>query len=91
MFYPFTATAAMREAQSFYEEYEDQREVLLEAYLKIAHVYIERACMKYRTRARVYCPFEIYPRFESALLSAGYHFKECQLPNNYIVSWGEDD
>ena len=91
MFYPFTATAAMRETQKFHEEYEDQQEILLEAYLKIAHVYIERACMRQRTCARVYCPFEIYPQFESALMHAGYHFKECHLPNNYIISWGEDD
>lgn len=91
MFYPYNAAIARREAQKFYDEHEAQQEILLEAYLKITHVYIERACMRQRTCVRVYCPFEIFTKFESTLLSAGYTFKECSLPNNYIISWGEDD
>jgi hypothetical protein len=38
-------------------------------------------------RARVYCPFSLYPQFESALVSAGFHVEISNLPNNYIVSW----
>lgn len=82
MFYPFTA----RIAQNQYEETEKniavEQECLKDAYLRIAHVYINRACRLGRKTTMVFLPHEIAQEAITQLECAGF-IVDRELPDGY--------
>lgn len=82
MFYPFAAYTA----QNQYEETEKiiatERDCLKEAYLKIAHVYVNRACRQGRKTAMVYLPYEVAQEVINQLECAGFII-DRDIPESY--------
>lgn len=92
MIYPFTAKVAEAKTYEFEEKWQQTRNSLLEAYLRIAEVQVERATMRGHCVARVFIPFEISVTMVEALEEAG--FEVTQLTRDgfpspfYRLSWG---
>lgn len=92
MIYPFTAKVAEAKTHEFGEKWKQTRNSLLEAYLRIAEVQVERATMRGHCGASVYIPFEISTVMVETLEEAG--FEVTQLTKNsfpssfYHLSWG---
>lgn len=90
MFHPFTATMAKSATVSTQIYREAESHQLAEAYLSIAHVYIERACDRGASRTLVYCPYECREEFSSRLEEAGFSVSRApNIPNRFCVSWEE--
>lgn len=89
MFYPFTATRAANESNSRRSLCEEEKKILLQANLSIAHVYIHRAAQMCRTKTAVYCPYEVRADFIVALSEAGFIVSPHPATNRYWVEWGE--
>ena len=91
MFYPFVAPMAQKETDKTRKVLEAEREVLVDAYLAIAHVYIHRATSRGGYQTTVFCPYEIYKEFTVRLLESGFKVKKIQnIPNRYLVSWARE-
>lgn len=90
MFYPFNSAIAKRHSEKAQETILETTEVLIDAYLSIAHVYIQRACLSGRTRAYIYLPREICKRVVEILQGSGFEVTRNEHnPCYYVLSWGE--
>ena len=90
MFYPFTAHMAKKETIDAKIAQEGELDVLLQAHLSIAHVYIQRAARSGYTKTTVYCPYSIREDFKEFFVESGFEVAPCNgSPSRYWVSWGE--
>jgi hypothetical protein len=89
MFYPFTAPMASKETLNAKIAREGEMDMLLQAYLSIAHVCIQQAARAGHEKTSVYCPYLLREDFWTSLSDAGFEVSKHQLPNRYWVSWGE--
>lgn len=89
MFYPFNSRMAEKTTKDAQRNKEEEKFVLLNAYLEIAHVYITWAAHMGRNKTSVYYPYEICEDFAEALRSAGFSVTSHTLPNRMWVSWEE--
>ena len=89
MFYPFTATMAQKTTREAKLSREAEDEVLLQAYLTIAHCYINRAASRGNTRCYSYCPFNLRNEFIDSLYDAGFTCVPIVHSNMVSISWGE--
>ena len=90
MFYPFTAHMAKKETINAKIAQESELDMLLQAHLSIAHVYIQRAARSGYTKTSVYCPYSLREDFKDALVGAGFEVNAfINNPTRMWVSWGE--
>ena len=94
MFYPFNSAIAARETRKFTDKYAMSQYTLVEAYLMIAHVHVERAAMKGYTRTHTYFPYSIASRMIEILESSGFKVTNWTVDgrrtNSYVLTWDED-
>ena len=91
MFHPFNAHVATTHTTKAKVIRESEDAILLESYLTIAHVYIQRAASRGNNRAWVYCPYNLRDQFTEALHRSGF-IVESAVNNvtHFIVKWGEE-
>lgn len=92
MFYPFNAPVARTETRIATQHFDETNAQLVEAYLRIAHVYINRAARRGGYVAWVYLPYEVHKEVTTRLTQAG--FKIEPIPNassHYRILWKEED
>lgn len=92
MFYPMTAPRANAYTRAAAAERAETTETLVQAYLQIAHVHIERAARAGYTTTWEYLPYEVRQDVVNRLILAG--FKVEPIPNSpprYRISWKEED
>ena len=91
MFHPFNAHVATTHTKEARVAREAEDTILLESYLTIAHVYIQRAASYGNNRAYVYCPYNLRNRFAEALDKSGFTVEASKQNTSYFfVKWGEE-
>ena len=90
MFYPFNAPMARKETANAKLILENEDQTLLQAYLSIAHVYIQRAARCGYTKVSVYCPYPIREEFCKTLTGSGFIISAHSIVNRFWVSWEEN-
>lgn len=91
MFHPFNAHVATTHTTKARITREAEDTVLLESYLTIAHVYIQRAASRGDNGAWVYCPCNLRDRFAEVLRGSGFIVEPAE--NNvthFIIKWEEE-
>ena len=92
MFYPLTAPRANAYTRAAIAEYAETTEALVQAYLQIAHVHIERAAKVSRTTTWEYFPYEVQKEVVARLILAGFKVEPIpNSPSRYRISWKEED
>lgn len=91
MFYPFVAPMAQKESDKTCKKIEAEQEILVSAYLSIAHVYIQRSASRGGYQTTAYCPHEIRENFITALCESGFRVEKIQnVFNRYLISWARE-
>lgn len=81
MFYPFNAKMAQNKTDIARVNNGEEEKILLDAYLQIAHVYINRAASRGCNTMAVYCPHFLQKEFLSRLEDSGFEIGE-KIPNS---------
>lgn len=88
MFYPFNAARAKTRTSDAERDNLVENEVLADAYISIAHVYIERAAKRGYSRTTTYIPYTVRDDVCERLRSAGFDVDPIpRAVNRYMVSW----
>lgn len=88
MFTPFVAPRAENLVAEYRAERQLQNEILIQSYLNIIHVHVERACAMGRQMTGGYIPTEIKKETIERLCCAG--FTVAPQPNRvnwYFIEW----
>lgn len=91
MFHPFNAHVATTHTKEARAIREAEDAILLQSYLTIAHVYIQRSVSCGNNRAYVYCPYNLRNQFAEALHKSGFTVEASkQNTSFFLVKWEEE-
>lgn len=88
MFYPFNAKMAQNKTDVARVSTREEEKILLDAYLQIAHVYINRAASRGYNTIAVYCPSFLRKEFLFSLENSGFEIMN-NIPNSsyHRIKW----
>lgn len=91
MFHPFNAHVAATHTKEARAIREAEDAILLESYLSIAHVCIQRSVSRGNNKTYVYCPYNLRGWFVETLRASGF-IVELSEHNvtHFIVKWEEE-
>ena len=91
MFYPFNAHVATADTKKVRTIRKDEDAILLDSYLSIAHVYIQRAISRGNSQTYVYCPYALQKKFAETLRMSGFIVEPSEHNvMHFIVKWEEE-
>ena len=91
MFYPFNAHVATADTKRVRTIRKDEDAILLDSYLSIAHVYIQRAISRGNNQTYVYCPYALRNKFAETLRTSGFIVEQFEHNvTHFLVKWEEE-
>ena len=91
MFYPFNAHVASDETKKARTIRKDEDAILLDSYLSIAHVYIQRAVSRGNKQTYVYCPYALQKKFAETLRTSGFSVEPLEHNvTHFLIKWEEE-
>lgn len=91
MFYPFNAHVATDETKKARAIRKDEDAILLDSYLSIAHIYIQRAISNGNSQTCVYCPYALRKQFAETLRTSGFIVEPSEHNiNHFLIKWEEE-
>ena len=91
MFYPFNSAMAARQTLKARDARGQEQDQLIQAYLMIAQVYIQRAADRGQVKTSVYSPYEIIREMIQILEESGFEASiHPHVPCRIVVSWEEE-
>ena len=91
MFYPFNAHVATDETKKARAIRRDEDAILLDSYLSIAHVYIQRAVSRGNKQTYVYCPYALRNKFTETLRMSGFIVEPLEHNvTHFLIKWEEE-
>ena len=91
MFYPFNAHVATADTKKVRTIRKDEDAILLDSYLSIAHVYIQRAISRGNSQTYVYCPYALQKKFAETLRTSGFIVEPIEHNvTHFLIKWEEE-
>ena len=91
MFYPFNAHVATAETKKARAIRGDEDAILLDSYLSIAHIYIQRAISRGNNQTYVYCPYALREKFAETLRTSGFIVERSEYNvTHFLIKWEEE-
>ena len=91
MFYPFNAHVASDETKKARTIRKDEDAILLDYYMSIAHVYIQRAISRGNSQTHAYCPFALQKKFAETLRTSGFIVEPTEHNvTHFLIKWEEE-
>ena len=91
MFYPFNAHVATADTKKARTIRKDEDAILLDSYLSIAHVYIQRAISRGNSRTYAYCPYVLRNQFAETLRTSGFIVEPSEHNvTHFLIKWEEE-
>lgn len=87
MFYPFNAAMAANATTEATNKNDVENEVLLAAYIQIAHVHISRAASRGYHGAASYCPLYLREQFMKTLNESGFTTEKISGSSMIRICW----
>ena len=91
MFYPFNAHVATADTKKVRTIRKDEDAILLDSYLSIAHVYIQRAISRGNSQTYVYCPYALLSKFAETFRMIGFIVEPIEHNvTHFLIKWEEE-